>query len=134
SYYAKGTTEADLARMAARRNQTVESVRTTYERTQMDLSFNPPGTPQPKTVIMVRSNVHPDMVQQWMSTVKDELVPGWKKTGQSGMLTRRVEFGGSRSQFTIRVPLSKWGDLDGPSALVKAMGQDNYAKMAAKLN
>ncbi len=133
-YYAKGATEAELARMADRRNQCVESVRTTYEKTQPELSFNPPGSPQPKTVIMVRSNVHPDMIQQWMATVKDELVPGWKKTGQPGMLTRRVEYGGSRGQFTIRVPLNKWADLDGPSQLVKAMGQENYAKMAAKLN
>jgi hypothetical protein len=134
SFYAKGATEAELARMAARRNQCVESVRTTYERTQPDLGFNPPGTPQPKTVTMVRVNVHPDMIQQWMATVKNELVPAWKKAGQPGMLARRVEYGGSRNQFTIRVPLNKWADLDGEGPLVKALGQDGAAKLGAKLS
>lgn len=134
SYYAKGATEAELARMAARRAQCIDSVRTTYERTQPDMGFNPPGTPQPKTVTMVRVNVHPDMIQQWMATVKSELVPAWKKAGQPGMLARRVEYGGSRNQFTIRVPLNKWADLDGEGPLVKALGQDGAAKLGAKLS
>ena len=34
SFYAKGATEVELARMGARRAQCVESVRTTYERPQ----------------------------------------------------------------------------------------------------
>ena len=134
SYYAKGAREGELARMGDRRNQCIESVRTTYERTQPDLGFNPPGTPQPKTVTMVRVNVHPDMIQQWMATVKNELVPAWKKAGQPGMLARRVEYGGSRNQFTVRVPLNKWADLDGEGPLVKALGQDGAAKLGAKLS
>jgi len=134
SFYAKGATEAELTRMAARRAQCFDSVQTTYERTQPDLGFNPPGTPQPKTVTMVRVNVHSDMIQQWMATVKSELVPAWKKAGQPGMLARRVEYGGSRNQFTIRVPLNKWADLDGEGPLVKALGQDGAAKLGAKLS
>jgi len=134
SYYAKGATEADLVRMAARRAQCVDSVRLTYERAQPELGFSPPGTPQPKTVTVVRVNVHPDMIQQWMATVKNELVPAWKKAGQPGMLVRRVEYGGSRNQFTVRVPLNKWADLDGEGPLVKALGQDGAAKLGAKLS
>ena len=134
SFYAKGATEAELARMGARRAQCLESVRTTYERPQPDLGFNPAGTPQPKTIQMVRVNVRQDMVEQWMATVKNELVPAWKKAGQPGILARRVEFGSARNPFTFRVPLNKWADLDGANPLVKALGQDGWAKLGAKLN
>jgi len=134
SFYAKGATEAELARMAARRAQCVESVRTTYERPQPDLGFNPAGTPQPKTVTLVRVNVRPDMVDQYITTVKNELVPAFKKAGLPGVLARRVEYGGSRNQFTIRVPLNKWADLDGESPVVKALGPEAMAKLGAKLN
>jgi len=134
SFYAKGATEAELVRMAARRAQCVESVRTTYERPQPDLGFNPAGTPQPKTVTLIRVNVRPDMVDQWTATVKSELVPAWKKAGQPGVLVRRVEYGGSRNQFTIRVPLNKWADLDGETPLAKALGTEAMAKLGAKLN
>ncbi len=85
-------------------------------------------------VELVRVNVRPDMVDQWMATVKNELVPAWKKAGQSGVLARRVEYGGVRSQFTIRIPLNKWADLDGEPPLVKALGPDAMAKLVAKLN
>jgi len=134
SFYAKGATEAELARMAARRSQCVESVRTTYEKPQADMSFNPQGTPQPKTIEVVRVNVRQEMVDQWMATVKNELIPAFQKAGQPGVLCRRVEFGGSRSQFTFRVPLNKWADLDAASPLVKVLGPDGMAKLAAKLN
>ena len=79
-------------------------------------------------------NVRTDMVEQWMAMVKNELVPAFQKGGQAGVLARRVEFGGSRNQFTFRVPLSKWADLDGETPLAKALGTEAMAKLGAKLN
>ena len=133
SPYAKGVTEAELARMGARRSQCFESVRTTYERPLADLGFNPPGTPQPSKVTVARVTVRADMVEQFMATVKNELVPGLKKGGQSSFLARRVEWGGSRNVFTFRSPMDKFSELDGDSTLIKGLGRDGAAKLGAKL-
>ena len=119
--------------MAARRAQCSTAVRTTYERPQPDLGFNTPGTPQPKMVRVTRVNVRQDMLEQFMATVKNELAPALKKAGQTSFLARRVEYGGSRNQFTFRSPLNKFSELDGDSPLIKALGKDGAAKLGAKL-
>lgn len=132
SPYAKGTTETELARMAARRAQCTESVRTTYERTVPSLGFNALEA-MPKGARMTRIVVRGGMEQQWMDTVKNELAPALKKAGYPSLLVRRVEWGGSRNVFTLRVPYDKFGELDEQSALVKSLGADAAAKLAAKL-
>jgi quinol monooxygenase YgiN len=133
SPYAKGTTATELARMADRRNQCVDAVRTTYERPMNDLGFNPPDAPQPSRVIVVRVTVRPEMVDQFMATVKNELAPALKKAGQSSFLARRVEWGGSQNIFSFRSPLGKFAELDGPNLLVKGLGPEAGAKLGAKL-
>ena len=134
SPYAKGTTETELARMADRRSRCTDAVRVTYERPLNDLGFNPAGAPQPSRVIVVRVNVRPEMVDQYMATVKNELVPAMKKAGEPSFLARRVEWGGSQNVFTFRVPLAKFADLDGPNPLVKGLGPEAAAKLGAKLS
>ena len=134
SPYAKGTSEGDLARMAARRAQTIDSVRTTYERPLDDLGFNPPNTRQPSKVLVTRVTVRPEMIDQFMVTVKSELVPALKKAGQASLLARRVEWGGPRNVLTFRSPLGKFAELDGDASLVKALGRDGAAKLGAKLS
>lgn len=134
SPYAKGTTETELARMADRRNQCVDAVRTTYERPLNDLGFNPPGAPQPSRVIVIRVTARPETVDQFMATVKNELVPALKKAGQSSFLARRVEWGGSQNIFSFRSPLGKFAELDGPNPLVRGLGPEAGAKLGAKLS
>jgi len=134
SPYTKGVTEAELARMASRRNQCVDAVRTTYERPMNDMGFNPTGAPQPSRVAVIRVTVRPEMVDQFMATVKNELVPAMKKAGQTSFLARRVEWGGSQNVFTFRSSLGKFADLDGPNPLVKGLGPEAGAKLGAKLS
>jgi hypothetical protein len=133
SPYVKGATETELARMANRRAQCTDSVRTTYERPLADLGFTTPGAPQPSKVVVTRVNVRPDMTEQFIATVKNELIPALKKAGETSLLARRVAWGGSRSIFTFRSPLGKFADLDGDSPLVKGLGRDGAAKLGAKL-
>ena len=134
SPYAKGATETELARMAARRAQCTDSVRTTFERPLADMGFTSPGAPQPSKVLVTRVNVRPEMTEQFIATVKNELVPALKKAGQTSLLARRVTWGGSRSIFTFRSPLGKFAELDGDSPLVKGLGQEGAAKLGAKLS
>jgi hypothetical protein len=74
------------------------------------------------------------MVDQYMATVKNELVPAVKKAGQTSFLARRVEWGGSQNVFTFRLPLGKFADLDGPNVLVRGLGAEAAAKLGAKLS
>ncbi len=134
SPYAKGTTEAELTRMAARRAQCVDAVRVTYERQRVDLGFNPRNAPQPSMVMVTRVTVRPDMVEPFTATVKNELAPALKKSGQSSFLARQVDFGGTRNVFSFRSPLVKYADLDGESPLVKGLGQEAATKLGAKLS
>jgi quinol monooxygenase YgiN len=134
SPYGKGVSETELARMAARRAACVDAVRTTFERPMNDLGFNPPGAPQPSRVAVVRVTVRPEMMDQFIATVKNELVPAMKKAGQSSFLARRVEWGGSQNVFTFRCPVGKFAELDGPNPLVKGLGQEAAAKLGAKLS
>jgi len=134
SPYAKGVTETELARMADRRAQCVDSVRVTYERARGDLGFNSPAAPQPSTVMVTRVTVRPDMLEQFTATVKNELVPALKKSGQASLLARQVEFGGTRNVFSFRSPVGKWAELDGDNALVKGLGREAAVKLSAKLN
>jgi len=133
SPYAKGSTETELARMAARRAQCVDAVRVTYERARGDLGFSSPDAPQPSTVMVTRVTVRPDMLEQFTAAVKNELAPALKKSGQSSFLARQVDFGGTRNVFTFRSPIVKYADLDGESPLVKGLGQDAAMKLGAKL-
>lgn len=86
SFFAIGATPEELARMGDRRAQTIEAVRTTYERPMDDLGFNPPNTPQPSRIMVTRVTVRPEMVEQFATTVKTELVPALKKAGQTSLL------------------------------------------------
>ncbi len=134
SPYAKGSGETQLARMAARRSQCVDAVRVTYERPRGDLGFNTPAAPQPERVIVTRVTVRPDMTDQFAATVKNELVPALKKSGQTSLLARQVEFGGTRNVFAFRSPLVKWSDLDGENPLVRGLGREAAMKLSAKLS
>ena len=72
SPYAKGTGEAELARMAARRNQCVDSVRTTYEKTMPELGIPSPTGSVRKVFRVTRVTVRSGMDDQFLAIMKDE--------------------------------------------------------------
>ncbi len=133
SPYAKGTTEAELVRMQARRNQCVESVRTTYERTIPGLGIPAPAGAVRKLFRVTRINVRSGMDGQYLAIMKDEYLPALKKAGVTSLLVRRVEWGGSRNQFTLLVRHEKYAELDEGSVLTKALGAEAAAKLLAKI-
>ena len=133
SPYVKGTTEAELARMQARRNQCVESVRTTYERTIPGLGIPAPAGTTRKLFRVTRINVRSGMAEQYLAIMKDDYLPALKKAGVTSLLVRRVEWGGSRNQFTLIGRHEKYAELDEGSVLTKALGAEAAAKLLAKV-
>ena len=134
SPYAKGWSEAEFARMTARRNQCVDSVRTTYERTIPELAIPAPTGAAPRNIArLVRTTVRPGMDDQYLAIMKNEYVPALKKAGVTGFLVRRVEWGASRNVFTMLGRHEKFAELDEGSVLTKALGAEAAAKLLAKL-
>jgi hypothetical protein len=130
----KAMTDAEWAALFARRDQCVVSVRTTIEQTLPELGIAPSsGTVLPKMFREVRTMVRPGMAEQYMALVKSELVPVYKKLGYSYIRVRRVQYGGSRTEFSSAWGFEKWADLDTASgALQKTMGDDAYRKYMEK--
>ena len=128
----KGMSEGDLARLADRRAQCVLSVRTSYDRPLAELSI---GTnTAPKIVRATRVRVRPGMADQWIAMMTEQTVPALKKGGVTWYRVRRVEYGGSRNDFVMGTGAETMAELDAPSALIKALGQEGYKKWADKAN
>ena len=98
-----------LAALMARRAQCLESARQTIERALPDVSFVTAGTPTPAMLRVTRTRVRPGMAEQYLALVKSDLMPALKKGGAASFRVRRVEWGGSRYDFTTSIPLEKDG-------------------------
>jgi hypothetical protein len=131
--YAKGMTEGELARLSARRNQCVDSVRTTYERTIPELGIQAPAGSVRKIIRVTRNTVRSGMDDQFLAIMKNEYLPAHKKAGVTSLLVRRVEWGGSRNVFTLLGRHDKFAELDEGSRLTKALGAEAAEKLLAKL-
>lgn len=132
----KAMTDAEWTALFARRDQCVISVRTTIEQTLPELGIAPSSvTVLPKMFREVRTMVRPGMATQYMALMKDEVLPVYKKLGYSYIRVRRVQYGGSRTEFSSAWGFEKWADLDtAGSAFQKAMGEDAYRKYMEKVS
>ena len=106
-----------------------------YASLAIALSVSIPVHAQPGTTrLFVQSSlVKPDMLTEWMDLQKNEVVPALKK---AGVKTRRVlrTVLGNRSEYLSITPLESYGNFDGPSPLVKALGPEASARLIARLN
>jgi len=128
----KGSTEGDLARLAARQQQCVESNRVSIDRPLPDLNLGP-ATPTPAPYSrLIRSRVRPGMEDQYIALYKNEIAPALKKGGVTLFRVRRVQYGGPRTEFYTSWGITKLADLDGPSPLEKALGSDGSKKVLDK--
>lgn len=133
SPYSKGAGEAGLARLAARRSQCVESVRTSYQRALPELRIAPPPGPPSKLQRSTRVTVRNGMANEYLAIMKNEYVPALKKAGVASYSVRRVEWGGSRNLFITNSRLDKFAQLDEGGILTKSMGAEAANKLIAKL-
>lgn len=133
SRYAQGMTEAELAAIQARRNQCLDSVRITYERTIPELGIPSPAGSRRKVMRLSRTTVRSGMDAQFLAIIKDEYQPALKKAGVTSFLVRRVEWGASRNVFTMLGRHDQFAELDEGSMLTKALGVEEAAKLLAKI-
>jgi len=88
--------------------------------------------PAPTTYRVAVSHVKLDMLNEWLDLEKNELVPALKKGGVSTQSVFATAFG-TTGEYVIIRPLDKYADLDGPSLLVKALGQAGADRLVARV-
>jgi len=124
--------DADLTRIGARITQCMESRERIIDVINEELSL--PRTQEiPKMVRSVRTRVRPEMVSQYEALIKSEIVAAAKKAGMKTLITARARYGAPATEFRTAVGLDNWAELDEPSPIVKAMGEEAYRQFLAKL-
>jgi len=106
-----------------------------YASLALALSVTFPAHAQPGTTLfLVQSSVvKPDMLTEWLDIQKNEVVPALKKAGVKTRTVLRTILG-NRSEYLSIQPLESYGNFDGPSPLVRALGPEAAARLTAKLS
>jgi hypothetical protein len=92
----------------------------------------PAQSDQPQYLRVTTYRIKPDMVQEWESLIKNEILPAYKKAGVSEISSWDTANFGNGSEYTIAIPVAKFGDLDGPSPLSKALAPDALANLLSR--
>lgn len=124
--------QTDLVRIAGRINQCAQDIRRSIGEIQKALT-QPPSRDIPTMVSVLRVQVHPAKVDEYLAILKADLFPAVQKAGMKTYAVARTRYGGSRGEIVSSMGIDKWADLDGPPALEKAMGSEAYQKYLGKV-
>ena len=119
--------------LLARINSCVESSERRIDLIDPALSIRD-TTAMPNLVQVVRVSVRPDKVNEYLALAKGTSLPAFRKAGVKRRIFARVRLGAPSSEFVTSVGLDKWADLDSPSPLQKALGEQGYQDYVAKLS
>lgn len=74
----------------------------------------------------------PDMVNEWLTLQRNEVIPAQKKAGVASRITLATAVGDLNEYVTI-TPFPEWAAMDGANPLVRALGAEGAAALIAKL-
>lgn len=86
----------------------------------------------PQWVRFTVETVKPDMVQEYEG-YKKQLAAAYKKAGLPVYAVLR-NYSGNRFEYTTATFVMKFGDLDGPSPILKALGEEAFNNLVAGVN
>ena len=118
------------ARLTAKLRKCIVSQHS-YLTTRMAELSNTTQTP-PNFITVTRVRIPAGKAAEFQNIVKTEITPIYKKANVSLTVSQRG-VGGNPSDFTLSSGLTKMADMDGGSPLVKALGQEAFLKLAAKI-
>jgi hypothetical protein len=124
---------ADLTRIGQRIAQCEDKTESVIAQVLPELSL--PRTAEPPIMISVlRQQVKPDKLDDYMDVLKTTLFPAVRKGELKTFSVARARYGAPYGQFIIVEGLNGWSDLDGPSPIVKGMGgREAYREAVKKL-
>jgi len=118
------------ARLTAKLRKCIVSQHS-YLITRMEELSNTTQTP-PNFIIVTRVRIPVGKLAEFQNIVKSEVTPVYKKSNVSLTVSQRG-VGGNPSDITLSSGVNKMADMDGGSLLVKALGQEGFLKLAAKI-
>lgn len=78
-------------------------------------------------------HLKPEMVNEFLDIEKNEVVPALKKGGQKSRTVYSTTLFGDGFEYVVVTPLSKFAELDGDGAQLKALGAAANQKLGEKL-
>jgi hypothetical protein len=72
--------------------------------------------------------------REWEDLIRNEYVPALRKAGVTWLLVWRTASLGESGEYMVARPIKDISELDDPSPLTKALGQDGERALSAKLN
>ena len=86
---------------------------------------------QPRWTDSTTTKVKPEMRQKFQGYLK-QLMAAYEKAGTPWFLTLE-NFAGDTLEYTTVVPVMKFGDLDGPSVVVKVLGEVGWEHLSRNM-
>jgi len=86
---------------------------------------------QPGWTCSTTTKVKPEMQREFEIYLK-QIMGAYKKAGIPWFVTTQ-NFAGDTTEYTTVVPVTKLGDLDGPSVLVKVLGEEASANLSRNI-
>ncbi len=86
---------------------------------------------QPRWTDSTTTKVKPEMRQKFQGYLK-QLMAAYEKAGTPWFLTLE-NFAGDTTEYTTIVPVVKFGDLDGPSVVVKVLGEVGWEHLSRNM-
>ncbi|SRR5258706_7076958 len=83
---------------------------------------------QPTWTGSTTTKVKPELRQEFEAYLK-QLMTAYKKAGTLWFLTLET-FAGDTTEYTTVVPVMKFGDLDGPSVVIKVLGEAGWERLS----
>ena len=93
------------------------------------------GSGQTATPIWIRftaSTVKPEMAQEYEGYLK-QMAAAYKKAGQPAYVVL-TNFAGNRFEYTTVTFVMKFGDMDGPNPIQKALGEESYSNLTRSMS
>jgi hypothetical protein len=90
-----------------------------------------PNSPPPAKIVSTRIRIAPGRMQDFQNLVKTDILPAFQKAKLSNTISNRG-MGANPNDVVVTSPLSKYAELDAPSPLERALGQEGLAKLLPK--
>lgn len=122
----------DLARLQTRLVDCAASWRRTIEEIQPDLSL-PMSPEMPKMVRVLTTLVRPEKYKEYLDLIKSDVLPAAQKGGLKTYIFAETRYGAPNTQVSSVVAMDKWGELDEPMGIEKALGKEGYQALLVKV-
>ena len=92
-----------------------------------------PAAAEPQMLLISIAKVHPGMGPEYIELQTKEVMPAQKKGGGLGRQAFSSGISGPPGEFVYISPITSFAQFDGPSPMVKALGEQGAAAINAKV-